>query len=137
MPAFDPFQYANLNRYDALSLASGEAMRRRGVATELSYSRSLMLPNKKRVRQMSKLLEYCFAFFFFAALAEGGAYIFLNIDSFNNLPVFDGIRLDDSVYTLKRNYTQHWSTDEFDVVVATNSDGFREDKDFSLKDLDA
>src|SRR5262249_40992832 len=53
-----------------------------------------------------------------------------------NLAVFDGIRIDDGVYTLKRNYTEQWRTDEFDVVVATNSDGFREDQDFSLKDLD-
>src|SRR5215831_17000147 len=85
---------------------------------------------------MSKPLEYCFAFFLIAVLLEGSAYVLSKTDPSNDLAVFDGIRLDDSVFTLKRNYTQRWRTDDFDVVVATNSDGFREDKDFSLKDLD-
>ena len=87
---------------------------------------------------MYKLLGYCFAFLWFAFLAEGGGYVLLRqIDSSSGFSPFEGIRLDDSVLTLKRKYSARWINDEFDVLVTINSGGFREDKDFELEQLDA
>jgi hypothetical protein len=85
---------------------------------------------------MNKLFGILFAFLFFAALAEGGGYALSQYSSASVLTVFNGIRLDDSVFTLKRHYTQRWRTGEFDITVSTNSGGFRENKDFSLNEID-
>ena len=67
----------------------------------------------------------------------GCGYVGLRqMGSSSGLSVFEGIRLDDSVLTLKRKYSARWINDEFDVLVTINSGGFREDKDFELKQLD-
>ena len=67
----------------------------------------------------------------------GCGYVGLRqMGSSSGLSVFEGIRLDDSVLTLKRKYSARWINDEFDVLVTINSGGFREDKDFELEQLD-
>jgi hypothetical protein len=85
---------------------------------------------------MGKLLGILFAFLFCAALAEGGGYALSQYDGVFEDAVFDGIRLDDSVLTLKRHYTQRWRSPEFDVTLSTNSSGFRENKDFTVNKID-
>jgi hypothetical protein len=86
---------------------------------------------------MRRLAGLLFSCALFIALAEGSGYLALQQVSGTALSVFEGIRLDDSVLTLKPNHVQRWSSyDEFNVTVRTNSRGFREDMDFQLSDLD-